>query len=110
MPVQPIQLQLVRLFVDLCSTRPYLVPMIIRRIVLVWFAVAIIGTLITFYVYHDHYNRWLGVISAIAVALISLPVVFLITLVWHRFPKLYSRAMRFGRDVIRGVTESDSRR
>lgn len=110
MPVQPIQRQLVPLFVDLRSTRPYLVAMIIRKIVLVWFTVAIIGTLITFYVYHDYNNRWLGVISAIAVALISLPVVFLITLVWHRFPKLYNRVMRFGRDMIREVTESDSRR
>jgi hypothetical protein len=54
--------------------------MIIKRIVLVWFLVAAACTLAVFF-YNDVDTRWFAAISTMAIAIILLPVLFLVTVV-----------------------------
>jgi hypothetical protein len=58
--------------------------MIIKRIVLVWFLLTAAGTLAVFF-YNDVDTRWFATISTMAIAMILLPILFLVTVVCYRY-------------------------
>lgn len=61
--------------------------MIIRRIVFVWFAMATLGSLITYFAYSDDNNKWFVVVQTIALSITVLPLLFLMTVIYYRFFK-----------------------
>jgi putative effector of murein hydrolase len=61
--------------------------MIIRRIVLVWFVLSVLATLITYFAHLEHVNRWFMVVQTISVSICVLPVLFLMTIPYHRYFK-----------------------
>ena len=61
--------------------------MIIRRIVLVWFVLSTLGTLITYVTHIEHVNRWFMVVQTVAISIFVLPVLFLMTIPYHRYFK-----------------------
>lgn len=63
----------------------YLRAMIIRRVVFAWFVMATLGSLITYFAYSDHHNKWFVVLQTVALSVILLPVLFLMTFVYYRF-------------------------
>lgn len=50
-----------------------------------WFAIAAVCTVATFYSSGEFDNPWLGVVSTIVVCVFALPLLFFLVLVYYRF-------------------------
>ena len=62
--------------------------MVIRKIFFAWFVVTAVCTVISFFSYNgSDNNKWFGAISTMALLLAALPLLFLITLLYHRLFK-----------------------